>query len=336
MNFKNTKIIYCVLFLVSILLSACGGGGGSTAPDTTPPTISSTTQANNATNVAVNSAIAATFSEAMTASTITVSTFTLNGGVAGTVTYDATNNIVTFTPSASLAYSTTYTATITTAVKDSVGNAMAANYTWSFSTGSAPDTTPPALSSTTPANNATGVAVNSAVTATFSEAMTASTFTTATFNLSGGATGTVTYTGTTATFTPTSNLAYSTAYTATITTGAKDSAGNAMAANYTWSFTTGSAPNTSEVTISAGASSGGTWSGGNPDIYTPNIPGATVSVTDIENRLNAGTSVTIITSPAVSGEGDILVRSEEHTSELQSRLHLVCRLLLEKKKTTKI
>src|SRR2546422_6068429 len=30
--------------------------------------------------------------------------------------------------------------------------------------------------------------------------------------------------------------------------------------------------------------------------------------------------------------GDLLRRSEEHTSELQSRLHLVCRLLLEKKK----
>src|SRR2546429_3081835 len=30
-----------------------------------------------------------------------------------------------------------------------------------------------------------------------------------------------------------------------------------------------------------------------------------------------------------------LLRSEEHTSELQSRLHLVCRLLLEKKKNTK-
>src|SRR2546422_7960831 len=29
-------------------------------------------------------------------------------------------------------------------------------------------------------------------------------------------------------------------------------------------------------------------------------------------------------------------RSEEHTSELQSRLHLVCRLLLEKKKNNKI
>src|SRR2546422_4791166 len=32
----------------------------------------------------------------------------------------------------------------------------------------------------------------------------------------------------------------------------------------------------------------------------------------------------------------ILVRSEEHTSELQSRLHLVCRLLLEKKKKNRL
>src|SRR2546422_4586559 len=32
--------------------------------------------------------------------------------------------------------------------------------------------------------------------------------------------------------------------------------------------------------------------------------------------------------------GEDLERSEEHTSELQSRLHLVCRLLLEKKKNT--
>src|SRR2546429_3512586 len=34
------------------------------------------------------------------------------------------------------------------------------------------------------------------------------------------------------------------------------------------------------------------------------------------------------------GSKDVILRSEEHTSELQSRLHLVCRLLLEKKKTT--
>src|SRR2546422_7196816 len=39
-----------------------------------------------------------------------------------------------------------------------------------------------------------------------------------------------------------------------------------------------------------------------------------------------------------AGAAEVLVtssrRSEEHTSELQSRLHLVCRLLLEKKKIT--
>src|SRR2546422_8520462 len=41
--------------------------------------------------------------------------------------------------------------------------------------------------------------------------------------------------------------------------------------------------------------------------------------------------------PPLSGEGlGGRERSEEHTSELQSRLHLVCRLLLEKKKKKKL
>src|SRR2546429_6962720 len=39
--------------------------------------------------------------------------------------------------------------------------------------------------------------------------------------------------------------------------------------------------------------------------------------------------------PAVGRAVPALPRSEEHTSELQSRLHLVCRLLLEKKKKKK-
>jgi len=50
--------------------------------------------------------------------------------------------------------------------------------------------------------------------------------------------GTVTYSGTTATFTPSAALAGGTVYTGTITTGAKDAAGNALASNYSWSFTT--------------------------------------------------------------------------------------------------
>src|SRR2546429_735411 len=49
-----------------------------------------------------------------------------------------------------------------------------------------------------------------------------------------------------------------------------------------------------------------------------------------------GSISAVCTSATLSADGVICViaqaRSEEHTSELQSRLHLVCRLLLEKKK----
>src|SRR6476620_2518829 len=40
-------------------------------------------------------------------------------------------------------------------------------------------------------------------------------------------------------------------------------------------------------------------------------------------------------SGGIELEGDDAARSEEHTSELQSRQYLVCRLLLEKKNTTR-
>src|SRR2546422_2155317 len=41
-----------------------------------------------------------------------------------------------------------------------------------------------------------------------------------------------------------------------------------------------------------------------------------------------------LTRRALARDARLHLRSEEHTSELQSRLHLVCRLLLEKKKPT--
>src|SRR5438445_7083713 len=44
----------------------------------------------------------------------------------------------------------------------------------------------------------------------------------------------------------------------------------------------------------------------------------------------------LLPKPNDSSAGDGLNRSEEHTSELQSRQYLVCRLLLEKKKKKKI
>jgi hypothetical protein len=155
------------------------------------------------------------------------------------VTYTGTT--ATFNPDANLTASTTYTATITTGAKDLAGNALASNYVWSFTTGAAADTTAPTVTSTDPANLDTGVILSKRVSATFSEAMDPLRITTTTFTLKQGTTvvdGTVTYVGLVATFTPTSDLASNTTYTATVNTGAEDLAGNALASNKVWTFTT--------------------------------------------------------------------------------------------------
>jgi hypothetical protein len=106
---------------------------------------------------------------------------------------------------------------------------------------------PPNVDSTNPANNANGIGVGDVITATFSEPMNGSTIDTNTFTLDNGVTGTVTYdaNSTTARFTPSSKLDYDTTYTATITAGVEDLAGNPMLADYTWSFTTQSEENNS-------------------------------------------------------------------------------------------
>ena len=105
-----------------------------------------------------------------------------------------------------------------------------------------PDTTAPTVSSTIPANAGTGVPINSAITAVFSEVMNPLTVFTVTFTLKQGDTpvsGTVKYSRISAVFVPTSTLAPSTPYHATVTTGVKDLAGNAMAVDFAWDFTTG-------------------------------------------------------------------------------------------------
>lgn len=152
-------MLSAILWMLMVGCAGCGGkvsssNIGGTSPDTKPPTISLTNPADGTTGFAVNSAITITFSEAMDASSINTSTFTLSNGAAGAVTYDVVNMIATFTPSSSLAFSTAYAATITTGVKDAAGNAMASNYTWTFTTGSAPGTA--TLTWDAPTENADG------------------------------------------------------------------------------------------------------------------------------------------------------------------------------------
>jgi uncharacterized protein (TIGR03437 family) len=230
-------------------------------PNLTPPTVSSTVPASNALNVPVGNALSATFSEALNPLTVNTTTFTLKQGVTtvtGTVNYSGVT--ATFTPSGNLAPNVPFTATITTGVQDLSGNAMAANYVWTFTTGPAQSLTPPTVSSTVPASGATNVPVGNALSATFSEALNPLTVNTTTFTLKQGATsiaGTVNYAGITATFTASANLAPNLPYTATITTGVQDLSGNALAANYVWTFTTGAVSNvTPPVVISTAPASG--------------------------------------------------------------------------------
>jgi hypothetical protein len=213
------------------------------APDVTPPAVVSTDPLNSAITVAVNKALKITFSEAMDALTITSSTIILMQGttsVSGSVTYAGT--IATFTPNANLEYSKVYTCSVTTNAKDLSANALAVIYNFSFTTTAAPDLVAPTVLSTDPISGASSVDMNKVVSVTLSEAMDPLTITSSTFFLKQGTTsvpGTVSYSGTTAKFTASSILVAGTVYNATMTTGAKDLAGNPLAANREWSFTTG-------------------------------------------------------------------------------------------------
>lgn len=247
----NFPTIGFAAFLLLICATGCSDpdNNGGRNPAVTPPTATSLSPPNATAGVCPNTVVTATFSKAMNPATINGATFTLTGlglaSVAGAVSYDAPSDTATFTPSAGLQLQTVYTATITTEAKDLFGNGLANNFVWSFTTGSATCLAgPPTVVSVAPPNGANGICPNSVVVAAFSEAMNPTTLNATTFTLTGpGATsvmGQVLYDAAdrAATFTPTSNLALSTTYNATITTGAQDLAGNPLATDSIWSFTT--------------------------------------------------------------------------------------------------
>src|SRR5260370_633904 len=175
------------------------------------------------------------------------------------VSYKGTT--ATFAPSVTLLPNTIYTATITTGAKDLAGNALAGNYVWNFTTGAAPDTTPPMVSATAPASKIGRAPSRDRVEISVVAASLKKKVNTSSFSLKQGlpadvgiaVSGTVRYRETTATFARSVTLLPNAAYTATVTTGVKDLAGNALAGNYVWSFTTGAAPDTTPPMVSATA-----------------------------------------------------------------------------------
>ncbi len=250
------------------------GGGPALPGDTTPPTVRSTNPGDTATGVGTNSKLVANFSEAVDPATCTITTFTVTRGLTSVLgTVSCAGKTATFVPSGALTGGVAHTATLTTGIKDLAGNALAANATWNFTTGATADATAPTVTSTDPADTGTSVPVSSNITATFSEAIDPATVTAASFTLielqatgPGCAftppdpdpcpplppsppliDGSVSSTGSVATFVPTITLKATTTslttgiarhYQATVTTGVKDLAGNALASDRVWSFTT--------------------------------------------------------------------------------------------------
>ncbi|MDZ7801088.1 MAG: ice-binding family protein [Trueperaceae bacterium] len=115
------------------------------------------------------------------------------------------------------------------------------------STFTSDDTTAPVVTSLTPVAGATGVATNTRVVLAFDELMNPATLSSSDFTLAGGGSssvaGDLAYDEDTDSlvFTPSSVLDASTEYTATLTPGIEDVAGNTLADDVEWSFTTADA-----------------------------------------------------------------------------------------------
>ncbi|MCP4112726.1 MAG: Ig-like domain-containing protein [Desulfobacteraceae bacterium] len=210
--------------------------------------ITSTSPTSGETGVFVGTSVTVTFSKEMNSSTLNSNTFFVYTGGTGynlnTVpgTINCSGKTATFTPSSPFDYKKAYKAKVTTGVKDTDGNALAADYEWSFVTADQDTPTSPKVSSVRPADMEDDVDVGAVVKVFFSKTMNPATVNSNTFFLftatGDPVEGTVIYSNTEATLDPVGNLDYETEYTATVTTGAKDTEGNPLEADYTWSFTT--------------------------------------------------------------------------------------------------
>ncbi len=223
----------------------------ATATDETPPTVLSTNPLANDTDVPTNTSVTAVFSESLDASFVNgTNVFLRNGAnaVSATVSYSAGSQNVVLTPSAPLAGGTLYTVTLkggTNGLRDIAGNTLVTDYTWNFTTATAPAATPPTVVSTTPAANATNVDTRTTITAVFNEPLLPSSVTGTNVYLRYGTTSvsaTVTYTAgsSNVVLRPSSALVANRLYTVTLrggSTGIKDIEGNPMVSNYSFNFT---------------------------------------------------------------------------------------------------
>lgn len=207
-----------------------------TIVDTVPPSVTATTPANGSKDVALETEVSIKFSEEMQKS-VTESAVSSSGGSMADKRWDALNTTYTFNLSG-LAQGVEYTISISSSAKDLASRPLAP-YWFKFKT--VVDSVPPEVVSVTPQDAAKDVPVDSKVAATFSEEMSKASAQSA-FSITPVVKGSFSWSGAVMTFTPTENMTNGTKYTLSITTVAKDLAGNALTTPFSSTFTTHSPP----------------------------------------------------------------------------------------------
>lgn len=322
-----------MILMFSVLAAGCGGqdplfGGGGKLASLAPTVTATTPLATNpmATDVAINSKVTATFSKDIASATINSTSFTVacpvGAAIVGTVSYVSSSRVASFSPTAPFPANSTCTATIATTVKDTTGLSLVNPFVWTFVTGAAPDITAPTISLKVPAAGAANVPFNTKLTATFSEDMDAASINTNTLLLQGpGAsiiTGSVTYAAgsRTATFSPTVPLLANTLYTTTATTGLKDLAGNTLANNQVWTFTTSVAADTTRPTVTLKTPDAGANNVAiNSKVlitFSENMDPTTITTANIVVK-NAGTDITGTVTYAVGAKTATFIPSSPAT-----------------------
>jgi hypothetical protein len=159
------------------------------------------------------------------------------------------------------------------------------------------DRTPPTVTSTSPAAGATAIDLDVDVSATFSEPIATATFSTTTFTLTpaGGTAiaATISASGSTATLSPAAPLQYGTAYTARLTTGVTDVAGNGLAQAHSWTFTT--LPNPAPTVLSTSPAADASDVARNTTIsvtFSEDIDPASITSTTFQVAPEQGTNIT--------------------------------------------
>ena len=244
MKFRNVKdnirrVPATGIILSLFIITACGGGGGGhgRSYDSTPPSIKSTYPLEGADTVAKNSVISITFSKALDIATVDTTTVLVSDGtndIDGTVTLSDDKKTVIFTPSASLANSTTYIVTLKSTIEDLNGKELGEDKAFQFTTGTSTDSVAPAVT-VAPVNAAGNVSVSNDITLTFNEAMNPLNINNSTIKLfKGAAEVAVTVTYNTGTFEAeidrASDLDYDAEYTVYVYAGATDAANNSITA----------------------------------------------------------------------------------------------------------